>query len=383
MAWLYKRPDSEKWWIGYRANGKQFLRSTKTENEAEAKKQLASVNAMFTVHESQSLTQEVYEVLTGKVVPRKTLHAEIEDWLTESATTTKAGTLRRYRAIMDDFKTHFAASDKGPLLSEVETEQIRSYLMARMAKASASTANLERKILRMLFKRATENSTLKINPMLPIKQFKGAVAKHTRRAFTLKEFRDLLKKAPNDFWRYMILGGIYTGLRLGDLVTLDWASVDFSEGVLRVMPIKTSGTTGKTVHIPMHSSLRVALEKLWLAQRRPTKGPIWPEHAARYRAMGANKFSNEFYDIMAKCGIVPHRDDRNTKAGRGARRAVNAASFHCFRHTFVTLLKIAGTSGVVAQELSGHSSASMNQIYTHLPMETLTKAIAQLPEVTK
>jgi len=34
MAWLYRRQDSNKWWIGWRANGRQFLKSTGTEDKS-------------------------------------------------------------------------------------------------------------------------------------------------------------------------------------------------------------------------------------------------------------------------------------------------------------------------------------------------------------
>jgi hypothetical protein len=63
MAWLYKRPDSDKFWIGYRVNGRQVLRSTKTTDEAEAKRQLASLQQLKLAHSAGNLTQEFYEAL--------------------------------------------------------------------------------------------------------------------------------------------------------------------------------------------------------------------------------------------------------------------------------------------------------------------------------
>jgi hypothetical protein len=59
------------------------------------------MHMMALAHKNGSLSQEFYESLTGKAIPRKTLHAEIEGWLAQSASTTKPGALKRYRAIMD------------------------------------------------------------------------------------------------------------------------------------------------------------------------------------------------------------------------------------------------------------------------------------------
>jgi site-specific recombinase XerD len=58
-------------------------------------------------------------------------------------------------------------------------------------------------------------------------------------------------------------------------------------------------------------------------------------------------------------------------------------SFHCLRHSFVSYLKITGSNNAVAKELVGHSSDAINDVYTHLPIEILATAVAQLPEVTQ
>jgi len=57
-----------------------------------------------------------------------------------------------------------------------------------------------------------------------------------------------------------------------------------------------------------------------------------------------------------------------TEAGprRNARRARNELSFHCLRHTAVTLLKDAGIPEAVVMELVGHDSAQMSARCTHV-----------------
>lgn len=65
-------------------DGKSRVRTTRTADRAPAEKQLAQVEAMFGAHKSGSLTQELFEALTGKIMLRKTLQAALEDWWTES-----------------------------------------------------------------------------------------------------------------------------------------------------------------------------------------------------------------------------------------------------------------------------------------------------------
>jgi len=75
------------------------------------------------------------------------------------------------------------------------------------------------------------------------------------------------------------------------------------------------------------------------------------------------------------CGLVPLRDGRQKKAGRAA----SSVTFHSLRHTFVSLLRVTGSSQSVAKELAGHSSDQVNDLYTHVPEEALVKAIKALP----
>ena len=56
-------------------------------------------------------------------------------------------------------------------------------------------------------------------------------------------------------------------------------------------------------------------------------------------------------------------------------------SFHCLRHTAVSLLKDAGVPGSVVMALVGHESISVSQHYTHVGKEALARAAKTLPEI--
>jgi integrase len=359
MAWLYQRSGSKFWWLGYRVNGKIHFRSTKTADRKEAEKELRKVDMLFDAHRTGTL-DEVYQALSGKVLARIALKTAIEQWLSEVT----AGTQNRYSSIAQEFAEFLGANESRPLLSEVTTEQVREYLNRRRKLCSASTVNLERKILSVFFRRCIKNQQLRDNPVFPIAPFKSKDESAQRRAFTLPELRLIYGKAPNVFWRYMILGGFYTGLRMGDLITLAWPSVDFEENILRVRAAKTN----KTTHVPI---------------AMPKAGYVWPDHATEYSQKGSGQFSNEFYALVLQpCGLVAERQDKKgTGKGREAKRELNPVSFHSFRHSFVSLLKATGGSQIVAKELAGHSSDLISDSYTTLPKEVLSKAIDALPQL--
>lgn len=371
MAWLQKR--GRIWWIGYYVGGAMVRKSLGTDNEAIAKQECDKVNALKSAKASGAALEPLFESLTGKSLPKVTIKQELESWLREVKRTTSANTCLRYTAAATELTGGLKATDKGPLLMDVTTQHLREHLDRRYDETSAATANLERKILRIFFKRAKDNELLKANPILAVKHYRAG-AKKRRRAFDAKELSILYKAAPDAFWRYMILGGFYSGLRLGDLVTLEIEDVDFGKAMISRRMGKVDG---KVVHIPIAPVLATAILK---QVGKRSSGHVWPQQAALYRRHQAKYFSNQFYELLAAVKLVPERTHRKRKKGRNSPHVVSEVSFHSLRHTFVTFLKSTGASAAVAKELAGHSSDAINQLYTHMPAEALTKAVAQLPQ---
>ena len=56
-------------------------------------------------------------------------------------------------------------------------------------------------------------------------------------------------------------------------------------------------------------------------------------------------------------------------------------SFHCLRHTAVTMMKEANVPAAVVMELVGHDSERMSDIYTHVGTEAMQKAADSLPDL--
>ena len=54
-------------------------------------------------------------------------------------------------------------------------------------------------------------------------------------------------------------------------------------------------------------------------------------------------------------------------------------SFHCLRHTAVSMLKQAGIPAATVMELVGHDSVEMSQHYTHIGHESLKQAAEAFP----
>ena len=380
MAWIYKR--GSRFWIGYRLNGKQYLRPTKTSDRAKAEQELHKLNAVDSAHKSGSLTDEFVALLTRKVSTGEALRAYIRQWLAECKDLSES-TLKKYRAIPEEFCTYLNATETAPLLRDIQPDTVGAFLREKRASTSTATAKHVRRVLSAFFNYAVDNRALPVSPVPSSRSLKLTKdSEAVRRAFTLAELQTLFDKCPSDFWRYMVLAGFYCGQRMGDLICLRWGAVDFEQHQIRLVQSKT----GKSIAVLLRAELGTFLKKMRdnAGTVKPTNA-IWPAESERYEKFGAGGFSNEFYDdVLLPAGLVTPRKESHHKkktVATNGRRKVNSVSFHCLRHTFVSLLKISGASQATAKELAGHSSDAISDLYTHIPEAELNRAITQLPGI--
>jgi integrase len=383
--WLYQRPGTKRWWLGYRLNGRQYLRSTKTDDRSEAEKELAKLETLHHANKAGTLTEEFFQLITGQTLQSVSLKKAVESWLAEREGATAAGTLSDYRSIGTAFLEFLKAGDTSPPLSAVTSQDVHAFLANYRRTRSASTVNKVRKILSGFFMGEVKGGRLRANPVLGVKPFKAnALEEQSRRPFTLEEMKDIYAKAPSPFWKYAVLAGFYTGLRMGDLICLRWAAVDFAGGFIRTVQQKN----GKKVTIPMAAPVREMFLGLHAKARKPKPAAfIWPEEAALYRSRRAHPFSKDFHElVLVPLGLAvarEYKDNAGDGPGRGGRRKSTGTSFHCIRHTFVSMLRLSGGSQAVAKELAGHGSDMVNDVYTHTPEAVLLEAVNKLPTVTK
>jgi integrase len=383
MPWLFKyKGKSDRWWIGYRLNGQQYLRSTGYVERDKAEQELARAKSMVEAHKAKMLTRDLYEHLTGRALANMTFKAALEDWLKEARGATGARTVEKYTLLQTAMTDFFKLTDRGPMLSDITREDLQRYLSDRRSVVSASTTNMARKCLAIFFNRSKACGYLKDSPIEGIPMFKSSrEEQHIRRPFTLVELGKLYQQAPDDFWRYMVLAGFFTGLRLGDLATMPIGAVDFREKTINILTRKT----GRSLHIPIAAPLYVLLCQLKNERNGASPGePWWPDQARLYEKHGAGPLSNRFYElVLMPAGLASPRTHQKAKNGRASKHKVNAISFHCFRHSYVSTLAALGQNQQIVKALAGHSSDEVNDLYTKLPPEVLRQAVALLPDITK
>ena len=194
-----------------------------------------------------------------------------------------------------------------------------------------------------------------------------------RRALTLKELQTVCGKAQGVL-RYWLALGLYTGLRLKDVVTLQWSAIDFDAHAITFVAAKTRKKKNhKAETIFMHPTLEALL--LELKQTAPDAVYCFPEYAIDYDATGRHKAGDLLKAHWKSCGIVTTEkaDDDHRK------HAASVVGFHSLRHTFVSLAAAKNVPQAVLQDLVGHESKAMTAAYTHTTDAARKAAIKKLP----
>ncbi|HEX3127176.1 MAG TPA: tyrosine recombinase XerC [Thermoanaerobaculia bacterium] len=249
--------------------------------------------------------------------------------------------------------------------ADVDPLAVRSFLAA-MTRDGLGKRSQGRALsaVRSLFRYACREGVLAANPAQSVRTPK--VPKTLPRHLRPGEVENLLE-APDESGytrdqQYLtlrdraILELLYAaGLRVSELVGLDWRDIDLSARVLRVM-----GKGRKERMVPFGHPAQEAL-KAWL--------DVWEAIRARGGELDDDEdpvflnFRGERLTVQTVRDVIDRWVD-----GEAVARGVHP---HTLRHTFATHLLENGADLRTIQELLGHSSLSTTQKYTHLEVERL------------
>jgi integrase/recombinase XerC len=244
--------------------------------------------------------------------------------------------------------------------ADVDPLAVRSFLAA-MTREELGKRSQGRALaaVRSLFRYACREGVLAANPAQAVRTPK--VPKTLPRHLRPGEVENLLEApatsdTPLALRDRAILELLYAaGLRVSELVGLDWRDIDLSARVLRVM-----GKGRKERMVPFGRPAQEAL-KQWLEawEGVRTCGGPWED-------------DDDPVLLNFRGGRLTDRSVRNI-LDRWVDSAAVARGVHphTLRHTFATHLLENGADLRTIQELLGHSSLSTTQKYTHLEVERL------------
>jgi integrase len=378
MASVHKNKDCTHWFASFRgSNGKQYRRSTGETNRKQALKVAQHfediAKGRMSPRRMRQILAEFYREESGIAIPTATVRVYAEEWLKAKKAAIALNSQHSYTAAVRQFLAFLGEVADADILS-ITKQHLTGFRDCLAQRSAPVTVNSRLKAIKGIFHCAKRDGYLVDDPSEFVEGVRVS-GKGRRDAFTIAELRAVLAVADPE-WRSMILFGLYSGQRLGDICRLTWDNLDLETNVIRLIATKTN----KTVVVPIAPPLRDHLDTLPVSDI--PGAPLHPRAFEYYRNPKLiTNVSNGFASLLAQAGLREPPVHRNTGKGHLGRKTVNRLTFHSLRHTAVSLLKDAGVPQATVQELVGHSSEAMSQHYTHVGLESLRRAADSFPRL--
>lgn len=341
-----KRNDNARFWVVYRIDGKQRKEfagySIQDAKNAEGKRK------------GQKREGRILEMLPQSRITFKALsewflsEMQTEVDLTEMARVkgkTRRGPsrsyLRRIKSVLNMFNAEFG--DR--LVSGITTEALKRYCNRREVDISAYTLDVEMKTIRGMINAAFDSDKVDgavLKAFRKIKTISTAEDKVRKRALTIDEYLRLVDAAPLHL-KAMIVIGVTTGMRVGEIRQLRWAHVDRKAGVFR-LPREITKTKRARI-VPVSPQIIETINSL-------------PRHLHGF----VITFNGN--PMVGLSGVKRGFESACKKAGlKYGLKQPNGIIFHDLRRTAKTNMLKAGVGKEYRDMILGHSLQGMDRHY--------------------
>ena len=316
----------------------------------------------------EAMQKELHERRAGTYVEptHLTVGAYLERWLAEADAGWREATAYAYAGIVRNRIVPYLGDAPLAKLSALDVQACYRRLLE--AGYAPSTVRLTHTVLREALEQAVRWRLIPANPCAAAKA--PATQAVEPESWTAEEARAFLAATAGDdlarLWRL----GLDSGMRLGELLALTWADIDFARGTVAVRRTLTPSRGGAWTigdgpksakgrrSIPLAEATLAALRshRARQTERRLLLGPDWHDLGLVF-----DRGNGE----PCRPATVQARFERAV-----ARAGVTPLTPHGMRHTMATLLLAAGVHPKIVQERLGHATIGMTlDRYSHVTMD--------------
>lgn len=368
----YQRPDG-RWQVRETfPNGERRSFYGKTEREAIAKKNRAL---------------EDYRAGISRAGESLTVNALMQQWLDDvAADNVRPSTLTAYTS---HFTAHIKPAMKNIRLRDLEASDVDRMLRKIVQSGtSPTTANRVRATLRAALNYAMDQRWINFNAAASARARKEAPKRV--QPLTIEQARMLIAETRDTPIGNLIEVAIYTGLRQGELLALEWKHIDFDAETLSVEQTLTwiknpdgdtprsvpqfadpkTESSERTIHIPIPAIEALKLQKTHVEELQalatvsrwkplPGRDLVFPSSVGG--PMNSSNVTNRLKTIL-KDLKMPHE-----------------RAFHSLRHLTASLLLAEGADLFAVKEYLGHSQITLTaDTYGHLTKKLSETTAARL-----
>jgi integrase len=358
---LYRRKDSKIWWMSFSASGRQYQRSTRTDDK--------------------KIAQRIYDSVKGKValnqwIPEERQQEEREERtfrdLAQSYLDWCKGRQRSYEVkkyiinlLLRTYEHYMLDDFDNQVMEQLQTDYINAgHKVAYINKITA--------VIKHMFSKAYDWEMITEDALRKIRKAKPLTGEVKRLRFLSREEMHALIDVCEPYLKPIVITALNTGMRKSEILNLRWANVDLRHGFILLEKTKN----GERREIPINDTLRAVFQTI---TRRldiphvfynPATGKPYTKDLKRSFQTALKKAEIK---RCTKCDFQKV-SDKNQSAEVCPRcgsevaifKGISDFHFHDLRHTFASHLVMVGVDLATVKELLGHKDIKMTLRYAHL-----------------
>ena len=332
---MYKRGGI--WWTCISHNGRKIQKSLETSD----KKLAQAIEAKIRI---ELVEGDYFEKLVGR---KKMFKDMMDKFMVEHAPKVSRNMQISYASSLTHLNPFFCESN----LLSISPKMVSRYKVLRNSEGAApASINRELSMLSVAFNVAIKEwEWLKENPVSRVSNEKENNARD--RWLTEEEEKCLLENSPG-WLGEIIIFSLNTGLRLGELISLEWSRVDIDKKTIFID--KTKNGDRKT--IPLNKNALKVINSLSKVRNIKNDYVFLNRRSGKINPVS---LSVAFRRSLEKAKITNFR-------------------FHDLRHCFATRMAQKGIDLYMISKLLGHKNIKMTQRYAHHCPESLRSGVDAL-----
>jgi integrase len=262
----------------------------------------------------------------------------------------RASSLLRYNQYMQSWYSILGDFE----INQINTEMIFKYIKERKKNVKTKTINEELSLLRTIFRYAVKWDYLEKNVFEKVDNLK-VDDKKVIPALTKEQIQKVYGALEelDEWFSNVFTFALYTGMRLGEIIALQWENINFEENTIFVEVTKTTPD-----YIPVHPKIRQLLLGLQHKHQERQYIDNFIFRSIQGKPLSKSSVRHKFVRIMKKIGYP------------------EITQFHSTRHTFVTHFLKHTKDKIITSFISRHKSNAIDTYIHDIHAEEKQKAIA-------